>query len=108
MLMNANRDADGYRIKLDPGQVIPIPDPELTISDLAKHAYPRCGPNVFPCWYQAQAGDSYDSLATIFYGKPAAVKAMQNANWAFDASQPTHVVTPVIAPGTLLVLPVVH
>lgn len=108
LLMNANRDADGYRIKLDPGQVIPVPDPELTISDLAKHAYPRCGPNVFPCWYQAQAGDSYDSLATIFYGRPAAVKAIQNANWAFDASQPTHVVTPVIAPGMLLVLPVVH
>jgi len=108
LLMNANRDADGYRIKLDPGQVIPIPDPELTISDLAKHAYPRCGPNVFPCWYEAQAGVSYDSLATIFYGKPAAVKAIQNANWAFDASQPTHVVTPVITPGMLMVLPVVH
>jgi hypothetical protein len=30
------------------GDVIPIPDTELTISDLAKRQYPRCGPNVFP------------------------------------------------------------
>jgi hypothetical protein len=107
LLMNANRDEQGYRIKLNPGDVIPIPDAELTISDLAKRQYPRCGPNVFPCWYEAKEGDSYDRLATIFYANPAAVKPIQSANWAYDADQPTRIVTPEITPGLLLVLPVV-
>jgi phage tail protein X len=108
LLLNANRNADGYRPSLRPGDLVFIPDPAFLIEDLARAQYQPCGPNVFPCWYKAVSRDTYESIANTFYGSLNGVQAIQKANWDFDDSQSNPLIVPEIVQDLLLVLPVIR
>lgn len=112
VILNFNRDEQGYRPFLEIGDLLYLPS-RADISNPLEPTFPttylECyliteGGKGKPCIYIATAGDTFIRLADKFYGFPEAETCIEEANFLFDPfSENLELITEL--EGRTLILP---
>jgi LysM repeat protein len=80
VLLHYNRDPNGYRRQLVIGRTLFIP----ALTNLPENLYPDCSQKVFPCLYEVDREDTFESIAEEFYGDPGQGRIIEHSNWGYD------------------------
>jgi LysM repeat protein len=108
LIMNMNRDDDGTRPTLLPGDELKIPPQELSIEWITRYLYKYCASNNRPCVYKVRNNDTYETIAENYYGKAIYSELMEKNNWisVYDPDNENYVLeTPKLYEDLVIVLP---